>query len=153
MNYFIIILVIILLLFIILIYNCGVYFTKINNISGFWECDTDFNNDAELKSFIIYISPYDIKTNVFASYILMVDYEDKILINTPIDIKFSFNKLNDLFTFNIDFIDLNSEFLPNKLKCKLENGKFILSDKDTIYGCFYKNNVLSDLQKSEQKTE
>ena len=66
MNYFIIILVIILLLFIILIYNCGVYFTKINNISGFWECDTDFNNDAELKSFIIYISPYDIKTNVFS---------------------------------------------------------------------------------------
>jgi hypothetical protein len=136
--------VILILVITLLSFNFGSYMSKINNINGFWVCSEDFNKEAELDNFIIYIGKYDIKTNGFPSYILMVDDENHILINTPINIKITLNGFN-LNKFNIHFVDLNSEFLANKLVCTYTGSKLELYKDDTIYGCMYKNNELSNL--------
>ena len=138
-------LVILILVITFLSFNFGLYMSKINNINGFWVCSEDFNKEAELDNFIIYIGKYDIKTNGFPSYILMVDDENHILINTPINIKITLHGFN-LNKFNIHFVDLNSEFLSNNLVCTYNGSKLELYKDDTIYGCMYKNNELSNLE-------
>jgi hypothetical protein len=137
-------LVILILIIAFLAYNTGYYMNRINNINGFWVCSEDFNKNAELDNFIIYIGKYDIKTNGFPSYILMIDNENHILINTPISIKIKLNSFS-LQKFNINFVDLNSEFLSNKLACTFNGTKLELFKGDTLYGCLYKNNELSQL--------
>ena len=145
----IVLIVIIIIILIFFSNQIGKITTDISYMCGFFESNAEFNDEAGIKTFIIYIGKkYNI--NKYPVYILMISNEDdKILINSPsimtILLPFNFNR--KCYTFNICFSDLNSDFMPNNLAMKFypKSSKIILSKCDIIYGCMFKNPVLTEL--------
>ena len=135
---------------------------EFNNLRGFWQSPNEFNAEAGIKLFTMYIGEY--RNGSYPVYILMVDDDEKILINSPttmclnqtITNKCSLKKHKE---FNCKFADLDSEFMPNDIILQYypRSGKLIFSGigDDTIYGCLFKNPMLTemDLIKDEIKKE
>lgn len=129
-------------------YRYGRYNAELSLLRGFWESNKEFNDESGLKSFTMYIGEKE--CGEYPTYILMVDSEEKILVNAPTNMSLSgtwFSSEPDCHEFTATFNDLNSEFIPNKICFKLypRSGKIILSGAGTIYGCLFKNPVLSEL--------
>jgi hypothetical protein len=129
-------------------YRYGKYNAELSLLRGFWESNKEFNDESGLKSFTMYIGEKD--CGEYPIYLLMVDSEEKILVNTPTNMSLSgnwFSSESDCHEFNATFADLNSEFIPNKICFKFypRSGKIILSGSNMIYGCLFKNPVLSEL--------
>ena len=153
----IIIIVIIFLITIILSYNYGRCVVEREMLRGFYETNREFNEESGISSFTFYIG--DCINGTYNVYLLMIgDDDEKILINSPTEmiLTSAWDYGCDHYEYKVKFTDLNSEFIPNNvvLKHYVRSGKIILSDKDTIYGCLFKNPVLTemDLIKSEKKS-
>jgi hypothetical protein len=145
----VIIIIIVLIISTYCAYNAGKYNSEMSNLRGFWETDKTFNDESGLMVFTIYIGKY--KNGSYPVYLLMVDSDENILINDPTQMKLSQSKVNtsvDYYReFNVCFSDLNSELMPNNIMLKYhsKSSKIILYSDDTIYGCLFKNPVLSDI--------
>ncbi len=143
--------IILLILLILLIsnyysYQVGKYNNELTNLRGFWETDIEFNKESGIKIFTIYIGQY--KNSSYPVYLLMIDTEDNILVNTPSSMELKYSLSGDsYYEFNVKFDKLKSDFLPNKLIIKYypNSSKIILYNKNIIYGCLFKNLVLSDV--------
>lgn len=164
--------VIIFTIFIIIIctsyaYNTGKHKTEMNHLNGFWETNKTFNDESGLSIFTMYIGKCS--NGVYPVYILMVDTDENILINTPSNMSLSRTSLLNFklpFTskpssvfkeFNATFTDLESEFMPNMVTLKYfpQSCKVVLVGNDTIYGCLFKNLELTEMAsiKDENKIQ
>ena len=147
-----IVLVIISILFLISIavsYKYGRCTAECEMLRGFYESNKEFNDEAGITSFTFYIGDYT--NGTYNVYLLMISNdEEKILINSPTEMTLTtiWNYGDGHYEYNATFADLNSEFIPNNIIMKhySRSGKLILSDSsDTIYGCLFKNPVLTEL--------
>jgi hypothetical protein len=148
--YTLIIFSIILLIGLFCSYKTGKNHAETSLIQGFWESSTEFNDEAGIKSFIIFIGEYNYGS--YPTYILMIsDEDDKILVNSPGPMTLTPNQIgmfgSDCYEYNACFSSLNSDFIPNNviLKYYPKSGKIILSGPDIIYGCLFKNPVLTEM--------
>lgn len=144
----VIIVVILIIVSLFYSYRYGRYNAELSLLRGFWESNKEFNDESGLKSFTMYIGEKE--CGEYPTYILMVDSEEKILVNAPTNMSLArawFSSEPDCHEFTATFCDLNSEFIPNNVCFKLypRSGKIILSGVDMIYGCLFKNPVLSEL--------
>ena len=124
----------------------GKYNNSMSLIRGFWESSDDFNDESGLTIFSIYIG--EIKNDIYPIYILMVDSDEKILINTPAELKLKKIKFNnDYIEFNANICNLQSDFLPNFVNFKFypRSGKILMTDNETVLGCLFKNPVLTEM--------
>jgi uncharacterized protein YutD len=130
-------------------YIMGKYNNEMSNLRGFWETDKTFNDESGISVFTMYIGKY--KNGSYPVYLLMVDTDENILINTPSQMKLSqvvLNNTTDYYReFNVCFSDLNSELIPNNIMLRYhsKSSKIVLSGNDTVYGCLFKNAQLSDI--------
>jgi hypothetical protein len=147
-----IVLVIIIILFLIVMlvsYKYGRCNAESEMLRGFYESNKEFTDEAGISSFTFYIG--DCINGKYKVYRLMIGNDDeKILINSPTEMSLAtiWNYCDDHYEYTASFTDLNSEFIPNNvlLKHYIRSGKIILSDEsDTIYGCLFKNPVLTEL--------
>lgn len=122
-----------------------------NLLSGFWKADSDFLNEAELSSFVIYFAPPNWKGDR-ACYIL-AEKNDELVINEPCSVKLSEsweigNWSTELNTkaYTVTFGDLETNDFPKKQNMIFNpnSGKIVLSKADTIYGVFFKDSYLTD---------
>lgn len=148
-------------------YNTGKHKTEMNHLNGFWETNKTFNDESGLSIFTMYIGKCS--NGVYPVYILMVDTDENILINTPSNMSLSRTSLLNFkspFTsepssvfkeFNATFTDLESEFMPNMVTLKYfpQSCKVVLVGNDTIYGCLFKNLELTEMAsiKDENKIQ
>jgi hypothetical protein len=145
--------IIILVIFLIILissnyysYHIGQYNNYLSNLRGFWETDKLFNDESGIKIFTIYIGPCNNKE--YPVYLLIVDTEDNILINNPTTMNLNYIKSCDsYYEFNAKFSNLDSDFLPNDMIVKYypNSSKIILYNDNIIYGCLFKNLILSDI--------
>ena len=103
-------------------YRYGKYNAELSLLRGFWESNKDFNDESGLKSFTMYIGEKD--CGEYPTYLLMVDNEEKILVNAPTNMSLAGSWFGssepDCHEFVATFTDLNSEFIPNKICFKLQ---------------------------------
>jgi len=148
-NYYIVIIVILLILLIFSYASKGYIYDKL--LSGFYNADTDFCDEAGLDMFCLYINNDIDKSGRRSGYVLMKS-DDNILLNEPTSIKLTrniqfFNK--NIIHYNIEFEDINNEDVFPRvqlLKFYPMSGKLILSCDDTIYGVFYKSGQDSEIK-------
>jgi hypothetical protein len=144
----IVVLILIILIVAFCSYKMGVSNADMSNIQGFYETNAEFNDESGIKSFTFYVGPYC--SGSYATYLLMIsNEEDKILVNAPspmILCKTSTSEC-DCYEFKAKFPELNSDFMPNNMNLKFypKSGKLILSGPDTVYGCLFKNPVLTEM--------
>lgn len=130
-------------------YKFGQYNADKNLLHGFYESSNEFNDESGISSFTMYIGDY--KNGKYNTYLLMISNDnEKILINSPTIMSISpmWSFKYNYYKYRVKFSDLNSEFIPNNviLKHYTQSGKIIISDDaDTIYGCLFKNPVLTEL--------
>ena len=127
-------------------YTLGVYNSSLINIRGFWETDTIFNEKSGVQVFTIYIGK--IINKQYSIYILIIDNDNNILVNKSSTLKLTYlKKDNTCYEFKAEFGKLKSPFLPDDMIIKYYpySSKIILYKEDTIYGCLFKNLVLSDV--------
>lgn len=148
----IIIICLILIFYYFILLSCT---NKISNelITGFWKCDSEFLMDADLSSFLLYLSPKKNGSKERACY-LLAEQDSELILNEPCsaniskDLKLSNWNFwsNSPLKYNIEFKDLEDENFPNKQKMTFypKIGKLILSKDDVIYGIFYKDSYLTD---------
>jgi hypothetical protein len=153
-------LIIVSILLIILIigsYKYGKRSSEISMLHGFYEANSEFCNEACIKSFTLYIGDYC--NGSYNTYLLMIGNEDeKILINSPSAMSLSggwFTNEDDCYEFNTCFSNLESELIPKNiiLKFYTKSGKIILcshsskqtDDSATVYGCLFKNCILTEI--------
>jgi hypothetical protein len=146
----------ILLIILICSYKYGKLRSEISMIHGFYEASSEFCNEACIKSFTLYIGDYC--NGSYNTYLLMIGNEDeKILINSPSSMSLSggwFTNEDDCYEFNTCFSNLESELIPKNiiLKFYTKSGKIILcsssnqtDDSATVYGCLFKNCILTEI--------
>lgn len=161
MGYAIIILII-LIFAICYAYQMGKYNSELLCLRGFWNSPREFNEEACINIFTAYIGEYS--GGKYPIYLLMIDNDDKILINSPTNmyITQTFSNtcsLEKYREFTCKFDDLDSEFMPNNITLKYyyRSGKLVFTgvNHDTIYGCLFKNPVLSEIDfiKDELQTD
>jgi len=148
MAFLIVIIIIILIIVPWYSYKLGVLNADMNNLRGFYESNKQFNEESGLNSFIFYIG--DFCDGSYNTYILLVDSDDKILVNTPSPMTLSrpwFAGELGCYEFKACFSNLDNNFIPNNVKLKFytRSNKIIISGPDTIYGCLFKNPVLSEM--------
>jgi hypothetical protein len=121
-------------------------------LHGFWESDSGFNKEAGIDSFTFYIG--EKKRGKYASYLLMVESgNDKpVLINEPASFTLSNATLfgtGDYKEFKITFSDIETQILPRVLTMKFYplTCKIVLLDHKKIYAVFFKNLVLSEMER------
>jgi hypothetical protein len=151
-----IILAILLIISILCSYKYGKRSSEISMLHGFYEANSEFCNEACIKSFTLYIGDYC--NGSYNTYLLMIGNEDeKILINSPSSMSLSggwFTNEDDCYEFNTCFSNLDSELIPKNIILKFYNksGKIILcssskqtDDSATVYGCLFKNCILTEI--------
>jgi hypothetical protein len=142
-------------------YNYGKRSSEISLLHGFYEANSEFCDEACIKSFTFYIGNYC--NGSYNTYLLMIGNDDeKIIINTPSSMKLSSKWVSsecDVYEFNAHFSDLDSELIPKNIILKFypKSGKILLcgqpvcnaksrsSDSTTIYGCLFKNCILTEI--------
>jgi hypothetical protein len=159
---------IIILIILIITYYFGKYNQQINHINGFYETDNEFNKEAGLSVFSFYIGDltkccYTQNKLSYNGYLLMVS-NNNVIINERVEFCLYSNiqyNINDLIThnrnlkFTIVFNNLETNLLPKIMNVdfyQLTN-KIVFYKDDKIYGVFFKNPVLSELEQiSKEKT-
>ena len=154
-----IILVVLSIILIFIAYQIGRTRGEMSMLQGFWESNSEFNKESGLDTFTFYIgSKY---SNKYPSYLLMVESgaEQTILINEPTTFTLNesfMNFSNDYREFKIKFNNLETQLLPSVLTMKFypHTCKIVLYDQKKIYAVFFKNLVLSEMEriKNEKKT-
>lgn len=156
----IVVIVLILLVSIYYTYQKGKSNADLSGLRGFFETNSEFNEEAGIKSFTFYIGEYC--NGQYPTYLLMISNEDdKILVNNPSSLtltsSWTVSSESDCYEFKAYLEDLNSDFMPNNMTLKFypRSSKIILSDPNTVYGCLFKNPVLTefDLIKDELKNK
>jgi hypothetical protein len=120
-------------------------------LNGFWETPPEFNNESGLSLCTLYIGEHQ-SVGGQPIYILMVeDDEDTLLINEPAVMNVSGwpIKSQDCYTYSITLSELETDLWPTQMTMRHypDTSKIILSAGDNIYAVFYKNPVLSELNK------
>lgn len=135
-------------------YYMGGYMTEMNTLGGFWETNAEFNLESGLSAFTFYIG--DKRNGEYSSYLLMMK-DDTILINEPLvfTITGRYDMFKDYREFILRFKKLESDILPSIMKMRFypQNGKILLLDHDKIYAMFFKNPVLSELDRIKKCDE
>ena len=154
-----IILVVLSIILIFIAYQIGRTRGEMSMLQGFWESNSEFNKESGLDTFTFYIG--DKYSNKYPSYLLMVESgaEHTILINEPTTFTLNesfMNFSNDYREFKIKFNNLETQLLPSVLTMKFypHTCKIVLYDQKKIYAVFFKNLVLSEMEriKNEKKT-
>ena len=137
-----------------LIYKINKYKRNEKNLlCGFWSGDLEYYEDANLSNFILYLG--EPVKNVYSGYIVIVDNEDNIILNSSCSlklIKVSDNKntfdpyyYKITFTFD-DEINMNFDFpLEQNLRYYPICHKLVFYKNDTIYAVLFKNLIETDL--------
>lgn len=158
MNYLIPLAIVVLIVIIYFSYKYGCSRTEMSYLQGFWESNSEFNKEAGLQLFSMYIG--DPCGGAYPSYVLMIEdgEEQTILINEPTSFTISEPMTNlfkggDCREFRLVFKDLETKLLPCVLTLKYyaSTCKMVLSDHKRVYACFFKNPVLSELQKIKEE--
>jgi hypothetical protein len=147
-----IILVVLSIILIFMAYQIGRTRGDMSMLQGFWESNSEFNKEAGLDTFTFYIG--DKYSNKYPSYLLMVESgaEQTILINEPTTFTLNesfMNFSNDYREFKIKFNNLETQLLPSTLTMKFypHTSKIVLYDQKKIYAVFFKNLVLSEMER------
>ena len=144
--------IVIIIMVIYTAYRYGCRSTETSQLQGFWETNNEFNKEAGLHIFSMFIGiPV---CGVYSAYLLMIEdrSDQTILINEPI--KFNISAL-DMYTngdcreFNIIFTELETNLLPRKLSVRYypNTCKIVLYNQTKVYAVFFKNPVLSELER------
>jgi hypothetical protein len=135
-------------------YRYGQNQSDMDLLHGFWESSNEFNRESGLHMFTFYIG--DKFDGIYPAYLLMIESgEDQtLLINEPTSFKLTdtfFNMFSrtDCKNVSIKFNNLETTLIPNSMTMKFypQTGKILLLDTHKIYAVFYKNSVLSELEK------
>jgi hypothetical protein len=146
------ILVIISIILIFIAYQFGKHNGDMDMIQGFWESNQEFNKEAGLDSFTFYIG--NKKYDKYPAYLLMIESGESqtLLINEPTSFTLKESIMNvssDYREFYIKFNNLETQLLPNVLTMKFypHTCKIVLLDHKKIYAVFFKNLVLSEMER------
>ena len=147
-----IILVVLSIILILIAYQIGRTRGEMGMLQGFWESNTEFNTESGLDSFTFYIG--DKCSNKYPSYLLMIESgaTQNILINEPTTFTLdesSMNFLYDYREFKLKFNNLETSLLPSVVTMKFypHTCKIVLYDHKKIYAVFFKNLVLSEMER------
>lgn len=141
------------LIIVICVFVCGIgsifYYNAIcdSQLAGFWKGYPEFLEDAQLTSFILYIS----KGTTNRKGYLLADNESGSVMNDTCNLYITFNWNSDFFNFDIreytcKFEDLNNSNMPNKVKLEYypKIGKIILLKNNKMFGVFFKDAVMTE---------
>ena len=124
-------------------YEYGKTYTDFNNLRGVYQSSSDFNKEANLGEFILYLSG----GSNFNAYILIIDNVGDVLVNESCSVNIC-KKMHDCecCIYDVEFKQLESEYIPSNLTMKyyIRSGKIILNDSNKIYGCLFKNAELTE---------
>lgn len=142
--------VLVIIAFILIAYYYGQYSTEFNMLRGFWETCGEFNKEAGLQIFSFYIG--DQKNGKYPAYLLMIDSAQNMLINEPVHFDLSNThglKTDGCRKMKMKFVNIETDILPNTIDVKFypETCKLVLSDAKKIYAVFFKNPVLSEMER------
>jgi hypothetical protein len=147
-----IILVVLSIILIFIAYQIGKTRGEMSMLQGFWESNPEFNKEAGLDTFTFYIG--DKCNNKYPSYLLMIESgnEQTILINEPTTFILEETFMNfsyDYREFKLKFNNLETSLLPSVLTMKFypHTCKIVLYDHKKIYAVFFKNLVLSEMER------
>jgi hypothetical protein len=135
-------------------FRCGQTLSEMDLLRGFWESDNSFNKESGLRSFTFYIG--DKIEGKYPAYMLMIESGDEqtLLINEPTTFTLSESYMNTMTRgecreMYIKFSNLDTPLLPNVLTMKFypQTGKIVLADHSKIYAVFFKNPVLSEMER------
>ena len=140
-------------------YGYGKRSSDMSLIHGFYEASSDFCKESCIKSFTFYIGKYN--NGAYKTYLLMIgNTDDKILINSPSSMILTSSPINafysddDCYEYKAVFPELESDFIPKTLILKFypKSNKIILCSKnDVIYGCLFKNCILTEIDIIKKK--
>jgi hypothetical protein len=150
------------ILLIYIAYLCGCRSIESSYLQGFWETNSEFNSEAGLQLFSMYIG--EPSGAEYPSYILMIEEGDDqtILINEPLVFNLSESILNKFSyggcrEYKMTLKNLETQMLPHVLKMRYypSTCKIVLSDHKQVYAVFFKNPVISELEqiKKENSTK
>jgi hypothetical protein len=134
-------------------YVCGCRSVETAYLQGFWESNSEFNKEAGLQLFSMYIGCPS--GSEYPTYMLMIEDDDDqtILINEPAIFSLSEPLTKKLShgscrEFRMTFKNLETTLMPQVLKMRYYPGtcKIVLSDHKQVYAVFFKNPVISELE-------
>lgn len=124
-------------------------------ISGFYEANNDFCDEAGIDMFCLYFDDDISFTGNRACYIL-AKRDDEMVLNEPVSAKITqrmswSSSMSEPKYFDVDFIDLDEsleDVFPRKQTMIFYPmiGKIILHANDTITAALYKNGVNSEIK-------
>lgn len=141
-------------------YRYGQNKAEMNLLQGFWESNSEFNKESGLQLFTFYIG--DTCDGKYPAYLLMIEAGDEqtLLINEPTSFTISESYMNTLSRceckeFYLRFSNLETSLIPNVVTMKFypQTGKIVLSDHKKIYAVFFKNPVLSEMERIKNERE
>jgi len=118
-------------------------------ITGFWEADDVFKEQAGLSEFYMYIGDKNgtatAGKNAYPSYILMMDSNENILMNKPLICNIS-QRWNRKWVLNCDDFE---GIMPSNMTMEFNSSDNIIElfSGDTLHAKFIKNNKLSHVCK------
>lgn len=158
-KYFILV-VVILIILMFSAYRCGQNRCEMDFLQGFWESNTEFNKESGIQSFTLYIG--DKCNGRYPAYLLMVESgnEQTLLINEPTSFTlsepyintFSRNECKEMY---LRFENMETDLLPCVMTMKFypQTCKIVLADHKKIYAVFFKNPVLSEMERIKKEKE
>jgi hypothetical protein len=123
-------------------------------LKGFWKGSPSFVKDAELDLFLIYIGGGGMLSSKRAGYILMKN-DSGLIINNPVE--FSFSSGGSLrpgmcpcreYNISIDWLgEEPSGCFPSEQELYYypESGKLVFAQEELVYGVFYKDHTITDV--------
>ena len=157
-GFFITIVIVLVFVIGLISYSHGCKSTELSYLNGFWETNNEFNKESGLYTFTMFIKKGSY--GKYSSYILMIEDDDDqtILINEPVEFtltnKWGKSESCDCREMTIKFDKLETKLLPSVLNVRYypSTCKVVLYDKTKVYSAFFKNPVLSELEriKSEE---
>lgn len=158
----------IILILILIFYYYGKYIQQMNQFSGFYESDIEFNKESGISFFSFYIGNNN--TSKYNGYLLMInknnEENDNILINESVEFRLCSDlnhNINDLLynnrnlKFTLEFYNLETKLFPNFMYIDFYpiTNKIVLYQKgniNKIYAVFYKNSVLSEIEQISKES-
>jgi hypothetical protein len=160
MTKYLILASIVVIILIFFSYRCGQNRAEMGLLQGFWESNSEFNKESGLQMFTFYIGDkYDGK---YPAYLLMVEAGDDqtILINEPTSFTIAEPYMNtlsrdDCNEMYLRFSNLETSLLPSIMTMKFypQTGKLVLCDHKKIYAVFFKNPVLSEMERIKKEKD
>ena len=123
-------------------------------MKGFWKGDADFNDQAGVELFLIYMGESSALSSSRPGYILIKN-SDGIIINNAVEFKLSGGKsinpgLSSCreYAVTIDWLgEEDYSFFPSEQEMYYypENGKIVFFADDQVHAILYKDNSISDI--------